>query len=408
QKQSIFFSKFLQMELYVALLVFTPFLMLQNYLQAAIGSISRAGFEIEGHFIPFVVVIAIAVLLFILITAWKKLDWWRIVSLIIIIVLMGIGQKTSDYYFNHKFYELQHNWHYFAYGIFTYVAYRYLKSKDLSDNAIILRTYLMALGASTFDESVQVFISSRIFDISDIGKDGWGTVIGLFIVFFVVEHGKIVQNGWKIREKRLRDYPKNPLSVLVLGAMFVYLLLFNSSLFADKIYWYYTILLTFGGFLFLFAIIHLSGYRKIRNGLLICLALIIIIQGFFFLKYKDEYIVKTSRELTIYKGIPILFYDVMIFPDGNFRFVDKKTFFNSRDLNTIFSKKPDILIFATGFEGKGGRGLLESFKEWDFVFNEHTLKGMQVFTLKNEEARVLFNRLKKEGKNVLCIIHSSK
>jgi VanZ family protein len=407
QKQSIFFSKYLQMELYIALLVFTPFLMLQNYLQSAIGSISRAGIELKEVFVPYTVIIAIVLLVSLVIVSWKKLDLWRIVSIIIVLALMIIGQKTSDYYFNHKFYELQHNWHYFAYGIFSFVSYRFLKSKGLPDSSIILYTFFIALGASTFDEGVQVFISSRIFDISDIGKDGWGTVIGLSFIYFVVEHGRIVQNGWRVREKSLRDYRNNPFSILVLGAVFIYLLLFNSSLFADKIYWFRTVSLTVSGFVVMFSILHLSAYRKIRNALYTLLGFLMITQSFFYLKYKDSYVVKLMPELTIYKGIPILFYDVMIFPDGHFRFVDKKVFFNARDLNTIFTKKPDILIISKGFDGKGGRGLIEPFKEWDFVFNEHTNNGMQVFTLKNEEARILFNRLKKEGKNVLFIIHSS-
>jgi len=406
-KKSFFFSTAIQMELYIALLVMTPFLMLQNYLQAAIGSISRAGFDVSGHFIPYVVVFGSVFILTILFLSWKKLDLWRVIGLFVVIVMVYIGQKSSDYYFNHKFYELQFNWHYYAYGLFAFIAYRHLKRKDLKDYQIIGRTFVMALGASTFDEAVQVYISSRIFDISDIGKDGWGIVMGLVIMFFIVNHGEIVKDGWKVRQKKIADYFKNPLSLLVLQAVFVFLLLFNSSLFSDKRYWKEVMGLTIGSFVLFFIILHVTRNKLVKQIVLITLGLAILTQGFFYLKYKDEYLVKTAKGLTIYKGIPIPFYDVIIFQNSSFRVVDKKTYFNARDLNTIFLMKPEILIVTKGFNGKGAKGFIEVYKEWDFVFNEHTESNVQVFTLPNEKARTLFNRLKKEGKNVLLIVHSS-
>jgi VanZ family protein len=332
---------------------------------------------------------------------------WRVIGLFVVIVMVYIGQKSSDYYFNHKFYELQFNWHYYAYGLFAFIAYRHLKRKDLKDYQIIGRTFVMALGASTFDEAVQVYISSRIFDISDIGKDGWGIVMGLVIMFFIVNHGEIVKDGWKVRQKKIADYFKNPLSLLVLQAVFVFLLLFNSSLFSDKRYWKEVMGLTIGSFVLFFIILHVTRNKLVKQIVLITLGLAILTQGFFYLKYKDEYLVKTAKGLTIYKGIPIPFYDVIIFQNSSFRVVDKKTYFNARDLNTIFLMKPEILIVTKGFNGKGAKGFIEVYKEWDFVFNEHTESNVQVFTLPNEKARTLFNRLKKEGKNVLLIVHSS-
>ncbi|HPG74056.1 MAG TPA: hypothetical protein PLM49_07180, partial [Bacteroidales bacterium] len=48
----------LNLSLYSLLLIVTPFLMLMNYLQEAIGSISRAHFILIGVEIPYVVMFA--------------------------------------------------------------------------------------------------------------------------------------------------------------------------------------------------------------------------------------------------------------------------------------------------------------------------------------------------------------
>ncbi len=407
-KESLFFSKLWQMVLYIALLVLTPFLMLQNYLQRAIGDLSRSGFNVGEYFIPNVLVIAVILLLTLLISVRKKMDLWRWGVLGVIIILFGIGQKLSDYYFNHAFYELQFNWHYFAYGIFAFIAFRLFRERGATDVQVIKWTFIMALCASIFDEFAQVFISSRIFDISDIGKDGWGAIIGLTFVFFMIEHGEIAKNGWKFRQEKLKDYSSSPLSMLLLQAVFVFFLLLNSSLFTDKIYWMRIIGLTILGFVLFFIVFHFSRikfFKRLFLGLLIAL---IIGQSVFFFFNKDKGITHISNGLTIYKGFVIPFYDVMIFPNGTFRPVDKKSSFNARDLNTIFEMKPDILILGAGANGKGARGVIENFKEWDFVYNEHSLTGIQVFRLKNDRAVALFNRLTKEGKNVLFIIHTTE
>ena len=171
------------MILFVLLLVMTPFLLLQNYLQAFIGKLSLYEFEIGETAIPYTVFFALLFLCTIIVLNRRHLTLFRLLSTLIAFLLLIIGQKISDFYFNHSFYELQHNWHYFAYGIFSFIAYRHYKSKKKTDAQIIVFTFLTAIAISTFDEFIQIHISSRIFDIGDIGKDSWGAVIGMFFIF---------------------------------------------------------------------------------------------------------------------------------------------------------------------------------------------------------------------------------
>ena len=48
------------------------------------------------------------------IAAWRHITWKRIFSLVAMILLLALAQNSTDYYFNHEFYELQHTWHYIA------------------------------------------------------------------------------------------------------------------------------------------------------------------------------------------------------------------------------------------------------------------------------------------------------
>jgi hypothetical protein len=108
----------------------------------------------------------------------------------------------------------------------------------------------------------------------------------------------------------------------------------------------------------------------------------------------------------VYKGIPIVFYDVMIFPNGTFRLVDKKHYFNSRDQTFFMEHKPDIIIIGSGAEGLGGRGFVKQSPH-QFMYNPHIQRGTQVIILKTPEACEVFNRLKRERKNVLFVLHNT-
>lgn len=406
RQKRISYSTLINLILYTLLLIATPFLLLQNYLQSFIGKLSLFKFKLFGLSVPYIVIVAIILGLYLIFKNRKHLTKFRIISTLVTVALLIFGQKLSDFYFNHTFYELQHNWHYFAYGIFSYIAYRFFKSKNKTDAQIILFTFIAALSISSFDEFIQIHISNRIFDIGDIGKDAWGVVIGMFFLFFVVKQGEIVSHNWKVREIKIKNYFENPFSLLFLEAVFTLILLFISSQLTNFEYLGNSIFISIGIFLFFFFILHLSQ-RKIFRRIFIGLAIIYFLgQGFFFLKYHNNGIISNSYGMTIYKGIPLPFFDVMIFENGCFRFVDKKHDFNKRDINTICHYAPDILLIGSGSEGLGGNGFPEK-QMTQFIFNAVKLKPMQVIILKTPDACKKYNQLKKEGYHVLFIIHNT-
>jgi hypothetical protein len=139
--------------------------------------------------------------------------------------------------------------------------------------------------------------------------------------------------------------------------------------------------------------------------MLVILIIAIVIQGFFFIKHRHDNIVYTRYGLTVYKGIPIPFFDIMVYPNGMFRLVDKKHYFNNRDRDFFLKMKSDIIIISSGVYGKGGKGFPDD--ENAFVYNPSIKEGTQIIILRNDEAAETFNRLKSEGKKVLLIFHNT-
>ena len=118
------------------------------------------------------------------------------------------------------------------------------------------------------------------------------------------------------------------------------------------------------------------------------------------------YIESKRTYLVVYKGVPIPYFDMMIFPNGRFRLVDKKLDFNNLDKKIIFAKNPDILLIGTGKKGKSGSGL-GADKEVQFIYNNQYKRAVQLIKLKTPEACRNFNRLKKSGYNVMFIINNN-
>ena len=107
-------------------------------------------------------------------------------------------------------------------------------------------------------------------------------------------------------------------------------------------------------------------------------------------------IVYNSHRLTIYKGIVIPYFDLMIFENGMFRLVDKKEFFNIRDKERICDYATDILLLGSGEEGRGGKGFPAN-EIMQFYVNRAKKSILQATKLKNKEAISLFNKLKKKN-----------
>ena len=392
--------------LYILLLITTPFLLLQNYLQSLIGELSNLSYNILEVNVPVTVIIAVLIIFITLYFTYKKLNKLRIISWVVIVVLFWIGQKSTDYYFNHKFYELQYNWHFFAYAIFAYLNYRVLSEKKIKPQKIIALTFIYTIAISTFDEAVQIPLSNRIFDLGDIAKDLWGSMIGLFFIFFILEDGLLIKDGWRIRNKKLKNYFTNPLSLLIIEFGFAYVFMVSSALLTSSEYIINLVLISIIIVAIIVGITHISQLRLWRIILIIVFSTLIITQTFFIVKYSDENIIYNKSNLLIYKGLPIIFFDLLIFPDGSFRLVDKKKVFNKRDQNTIFKTTEDILIIASGTDGSGGNGFPQKTKV-QFIYNETKKKGVQIIILENDEACTKFNNLKDEGKKPSLIFHNN-
>jgi len=390
--------------LYILLLVATPFLLLQNYLQSTIGMLSELSFPLFELDIPYVVAIAVVLVIFLLFAFRRKVSLHKLLGWVIVLFLFWVGQQSTDYYFNHKFYELQYNWHYFAYGIFAALNYRVLKTKHFPAQKIIINTFFYALAISAFDELVQIPLSNRIFDVGDIAKDLWGTMIGLFILYFIVEDGAIFSNKKPYRQTHLKAYLDEPKTVFVLGFAFAYIFMVAASLLTDADYLLQAVIIPvilFG----LFVGIWHQCQKKIWRIVFITLALLLAgLQAASFIGFRKSNITYCNNHLVVYKGMVLPYFDLMIYPDGWFRPVDKKSTFSARDIQTIKSVVKDILIIGTGENLKTGIGFPRD-EISQFVYNQESERGLQVIIMDNQRACEKFNQLKKEGKQPLLILH---
>lgn len=398
-----YFNRRKQRLFYSLLLIATPFLLLQNYLQSFIGQLSHIEFTLFDKNIPVIPTVAFILLLFLVIWLRKKFTQIRIVGWIAIFAMFRVGQYLTDFYFHHQFYDLQYNWHYLAYAIFAYLNYRYLKEKKTERSKILLSTFFMALTISSFDEMIQIPLSNRVFDIGDVSKDLWGTFVGLIFVFMVIENGNMFMHPFKLRHPKLKDYLADSVSLFFYLLLFTLLFLAFTAVLSDTRYLFQAVAYPVSLFLLIFGLIHFSQFKKAR---VVVVAIILFVVGgltLLQLKYHDKGIVALNNNLVLYKGIPVYYLDILIYPDHTFRPVDKKAFFNQRDKRTIKQLSEDILLIASGTNGDGGRGFFAN-KQSGFVYNKFKNRGLQVIILKNDMAFAEYNRLMAEGKRVTLIV----
>lgn len=394
----------LNLTLYSLLLIVTPFLLLQNYMQSAIGVAGKSGFNLGTLFIPYTVFIVLLISITSIIIARKFITKKRILGIAIFVIMLFVGQHASDFYFNHNFYDLQYNWHFIAYGIFALLAYRYFDSRHLPPEKIILYTFLIALCISSFDEIVQVFISKRVFDISDIAKDVWGVLMGIVLIQVAVLNAEAFK-VFKIRHSKIKEYFKYPFTVLIHLLILSYIFLWVSSLLTNKIYWGEVVFFSIMFYVIVFFFIHV-GKTKISRWIVRGLLFLLIIYVAVAVLKKENHVSVSGDNMIIYNGIPIYYFDLLIFNDGRFRPMDKKDYFNQRDKLKFDSFDTDILILGTGTKGEGGRGLNDQLIT-EMRYSEERQDIYQIIKLKNKEAARVYNKLTKEGKKVHFIIYNN-
>ncbi len=397
--REILFSRKNQLLSYILIIFIAPFVMCRYYLQPLIAQASQFSFQLFGINIALVPIILFLFIILILFFTAKYLTRIRLVAIAGIVVIIFISQYLSDFYMGNTFYDIQNNWHYLAYGVYSYLANRYFSQKKISISKRFFFIFAGAVFISTTDEFLQNFMTNRVFDLSDIAKDMMGAVIGLIFIFFVLKNGDILRKR-NIPKNDFWRFIKNPLNELILLFLFTLSFLFFSSLLTEKNVRLLAIVFSFGFFLFIFFMIYCLRFKIVR---LFLIALVIAQITIFFLNFRKN-IVHHSRYLTVYKGIAIPYFDVMIFENGTFRLVDKKKFFNSKDISVMMHHADDILLIGSGETGKGGNGF-SSGEKMHFIFNEEKNMVTQILNLHNKDAVKMFNNLQKQNKNVMMVLH---
>jgi len=396
----------LHVVLYALLLIATPFLLLQNFLVELIGAVSTYHTTVGGLRLPVVPVIAGTIALGLVVWFRQRIRRRHLVAAAVVVLMDAAAQQVTDYYFAHNFYDLQQNWHYIAYGLFGFFLYRDLRPRGTPLARIILLTAGIALGLSSFDELFQMRMSRRVFDIGDISKDLWGTLMGMVLIY-VGGPGldELRRAGWRLRHARARDYLQQPLALLAWLIIWGFVFVCISALLTEVEYLWVAVTLTVGICVALFLIVHASQFRRVRYVLVTLAVAAAGTQAYFAYRYRGTGITYAARNLTVYAGVPLPVFDWLFFADGSFRPVDKKHLFNNRDQRTLLLHRPDILVIGAGFEGRGGHGFPEKSPCF-FIYNPFLGRGTQVVILPTPQACELFNRLRREHRNALFVLHS--
>jgi hypothetical protein len=391
---------------YSLLLVATPFLLLRAYLQTAIGSLSRLSLPVAGHEVLLVPLLAVLLV--------AALAWWgrrllrpRSAFVVLwVLLLWGFGHQVADFYFGHWRTDLQHNWHTLAYLLFALLYWRYHVHCGRPPERAALPGLLLALLVSAGDETIQVFISSRIFDVGDIGKDAWGAAIGLSAVTLHESWPALWAEGPALWRPRWRDYRSAALPQLVLTLAAAGLLLVVGSLLTDSRSLPWVLLCWSGGLGLGMLAIHAWGRRPWRMALLGLLLLGAAAQSYGLVTQSRGRIAACGFGWVVYSGIPIPGFDVLIRPSGVFRLVDKKHHFNARDQQTLLRMPGDILLIGSGMQGRGGLGFPEAFPV-QFLPDPELQRAVQVIVLPTREACAVYNRLREEGRRVTFVLHTT-
>jgi VanZ family protein len=399
-------SSRLHLVLYSMLLVATPLVMLRNFLQQAIAKLSDFNISIAGLELPIMLSIALLMGVVVLIWQFKNITWRHVLAIAIVLAMDALAQQFADYYSNHRFYDLQQNWHYIAYGLFAFMVYRDLGRRSLPLHRVLLITFAAAFVMSTSDELFQKYINTRVFDISDIAKDTYGAVAGMVLISLCSRRSAEFLSERRLRYPRLRDYFRHAFSTLVLIGTFSFLLIMTAALLSDAVYFFTALLIALAAFLVIWIILHLTQFKPARYTLLALLLVLAAAQTIVLARYWHDDIVYNRFGLTVYRGIPIPYFDIMIRGDGSFRLVDKKHEFLAPDRRHFLRQMPDILLIGSGSEGRGGNGF-PTKKPSQFIYNTYSERGTHVIILRSPDACTTFNRLRKEGKNVLFILHNT-
>ncbi|MBM3287868.1 MAG: hypothetical protein FJY88_11035 [Candidatus Eisenbacteria bacterium] len=397
----------LQLVLYSFLLVLTPFILLQNFLVDMVGQVSGSTLSIGGLRVPIVPLAAFVLLLAAAIRFRRAIKRRWLLAMGIVALLDALAQQVTDIYFGHNFYDLQQNWHYIAYGLFAFMVHRDLSPRGMPLARILWLTFALATAFSCFDEYFQLRMSSRVFDLSDTGKDILGSIMGMVIICVGGRRWQELLQGWRrIGSAGFRGAFSNPVIILAIMTAFDLIFLSVASLLSDFEYAGAAVGITLSLTGLLLCALALLFRPWGRILLAAAAAVLLVYLGYSHIRPRNTHVSENRYGWTVYRGIPIPFFDLLVYPNGAFRLVDKKHYFNSRDQRFLLAQKSDIILIGTGDRGLGGKGFPE-VASVQFLYNPHLARPTQVILLRTPEACQLFNRLKKEGKSVLFVLHNT-
>jgi len=399
-----FYSPLLHLLMVASFLVCAPFLMLQNYLQQTVSQVSRATFSLGSYAVPILPLLVLTALGVVLVVGRRHITRVRVAASVACLLMIALAQQVCDVYANLVFFELQQNWHYFAYIVFAQFALRFFGRLDVPRR--IAATWLLALAVSTFDEGFQMFINGRVFDPNDIAKDCWGAVIGLTAHLWLVHEGRTLGTG-PVRVPRVRDLLTSARAVYALAFALALLLLLVTSLLSDPGYLGWALGVVAALFLVFAAALHVSQWRAGRWALGV--AAILLVTGFAVARasWPSDQPVRVTPGITFVRGFPVPLFDVMLMPGGGWRPMDKRHHFNPDDRRFLLSRRADVLVLATGYDGSGGGGFASPGSRVSRLkYNPYTERPLQVIAMPTGEAVDVYNRLRKEGKDgVLLVVH---
>ncbi|NLG43555.1 MAG: VanZ family protein [Phycisphaerae bacterium] len=381
------------------LVVGLPFLMLRAYMQERLGMLSLWEVELWGVHVPVVPTVAAVVAV---IGLWKVrpyINRRRVAAVAVAILMVAYAQYINDYYYGHVFYEIQMNWHYLAYMLIVFMAYRDFAPRGFTPDRVIRITYGGSLVLSSFDEGFQFFLNNRVFDSGDISKDVWGCLMALLIIYSGSREAKWLP----LRHRHLLDYFRHPGSLMLLLGIFNFSFLTYASLLNERREIPQVVCLTLATVGVAFALIHVSQFRPMGRILLGLLVLAVAVQAWALVKYRNADLYWRPG-LAFYRGIVWPYFDFVILPDGTFHPATKLHEFRPRDRQFFLRQCSDIILIGSGPRGEGGNGFMT--KRPHFMYNPDLKRGTQIVILPTKNACEEFNWLKKEGKNVLFVVNN--
>jgi hypothetical protein len=385
----------LQYGLFTVLVVLTPFIVVTRYSQRLAHIVSHLGFELWSVKIPVILLISLAGVVFCLVWQRKNLDRGRVSAIFIILFLIFIAHRTMDIYLALSFFDLQINWHYVAYCAYAFFFFRAFFSPKIPLIRLIIIAYFSAVMMSLFDETFQLFMSDRVFDISDISKDALGVYIGLITILFITRtYGSITVS-----------LKSQSFMVMIMLGLFTMSFIFISPLLTEYEYLLSGILLSLGLFVLLTLFIYLCRFRLFRIISSISFVVLLISTTTVLVINWERDLIFKKPGLILYKGIPLPYFDFIVFSNSYCHFIDKKKYFRSTDKDFLLRKQPDIVLIGSGVDGSGGQGFDQGLGT-HFVFNKYTAKGTQVIIIPTPIACEKYNHLKKIGKKVMMVVHN--